>query len=152
MYVFEIFKKYKIKTKQNQIYDVVRSKFVHATPEERVRQQTLQFLMSYLNVPPECIGVEIGISTLGIRGNCKRIDIGIFNSSGILIGIVECKANYIGTSEAPFYQVIDYINTLGARFYFVVDGRELDGYYYDEPNDQFVKMESIPTFDEMINV
>jgi len=39
MDIYKAFKKYKLQIKGDQIYDPIREKFVHLTPEEKVRQQ-----------------------------------------------------------------------------------------------------------------
>jgi hypothetical protein len=150
MDVYQIFKRYKTKVKDNQIFDPIRNKFVALTPEEQVRQKTIQFLIRHMHVPADQLGIEVALSTLGDKGNRKRIDICIFDSEKRLRGIVECKANYIGYGEAPYQQALDYVTTIGARCYFVVDGRDMIGYYYDSQNDQFVQMDAIPTYDELL--
>ena len=150
MDVYKAFKKYKLKIKGNQIYDPVRNKFVHLTPEEKVRQQMLQFMIQTLAIPIERIGVELSLNSLGDVGNRKRIDIGIFNEENKLVAIVECKADYIGYKEAPYQQAIGYVSSLGVYRYFVVDGYDLTGYFYDIHNDQFIKMEVIPSYSEML--
>ena len=38
------FKKYKVKQREGKVYDPVRGKYVHAIPEEYVRQKTIQLL------------------------------------------------------------------------------------------------------------
>ena len=150
MDVYRIFKKYKLKIKNDQIFDPVRNKFVALTPEERVRQQTIQFLLQNMKVPPDRLGVEVGLSTLGAKGNRKRIDICIFDEANNLCGIVECKAYNTQYIDAPFQQALDYVVTIGARCYFVADGQDLFGYYYDPHNDQFVQIESVPSYEEIL--
>ena len=151
MDIYKTFKKYKLKIKGDQIYDPIREKFVHLTPEERVRQQTLQFMMSDLEIPPEKIGVEISLNSLGDAGNRKRIDICVFNDEKKVVAIIECKANYIGYKEAPYNQAIDYVTSLGVYRYFVVDGYDMIGYYYNAQQDQFEKLEELPHYTEMLN-
>lgn len=152
MDVYHIFKRYKLKIKQDQIFDPIRSKFVALTPEEQVRQKTIQFLLHHMNVPAERLGVEVALSTLGDKGNRKRIDICIFDAENHLCGIVECKANYIGYRESPYQQALDYVTTLGVRCYFVVDGQDMIGYYYDPQNDQFVQLDTIPEYDALLQL
>ena len=151
MDIYKTFKKYKLKIKGDQIYDPIRAKFVHLTPEERVRQQTLQFMISDLEVPPEKIGVEISLNSLGDEGNRKRIDICVFNDKKKVVAIIECKANYIGYKEAPYNQAIDYVTSLGVYRYFVVDGYDMIGYYYNAHQDQFEKIEGLPHYLELLN-
>ena len=151
MDVYNIFKKYKLKINGDKIYDPIREKFVKLTPEEIVRQKTICFLTKHLNTPKDKLCVEVALSTFGLANNRKRIDIGIFDDNKNLIGIVECKANLIGYNDSPFIQAIDYVTLLNVKYYFVVDGEYFHGYYYDSSNDQFVKLEAIPMYDELFN-
>ena len=73
------FKKYKVKQREGKVYDPVRGKYVHATPEEYVRQKTIQFLIDYMEIPSDRIVVERSLSKLGIEGDRRRIDIGFFD-------------------------------------------------------------------------
>lgn len=151
MDIFKTFKKYKLRIKGNQIYDPVREKFVQLTPEEKVRQQTLQFMMDYLEIPINKLGVELSLNSLGDVGNRKRIDICVFNDENKAVAIVECKADYIGYKEAPYQQAIDYVTSLGVYRYFVVDGYDIIGYYYNAKLEQFEKLEELPTYPDMLN-
>lgn len=151
MDIYKTFKKYKLKIKGEQIYDPIREKFVHLTPEEKVRQQTLQFMMKELEIPSEKIGVEISLNALGDVGNRKRIDICVFDDEKNVIAIIECKANYIGDKEAPYNQAIDYVTSLGVRRYLVVDGYDMIGYYYNGQQDQFEKIEKLPLYQDLLN-
>ncbi len=150
MDVFTLFKKYKTKTQNNQIYDPIRKKFVALTPEEIIRQKTIQFMLKYMEIPSDKLSVETSLSTLGCKGNKKRIDICIYNTEGSLTGIVECKANHIGYGEAPYQQALDYVTTIGISCYFVVDGVDFIGFFYDSQNDQFIKMDTIPKYTDII--
>lgn len=152
MDVYNIFKKYKIRTKEKQIFDPIRNKFVAMTPEEQVRQRTIQFLIHHVSIPIEKLKVEVSLNSLGSIGNRKRIDIGVFDENDHLCGIVECKANYIGKGEAPYMQAIDYADTLAIRFYFVSDGRDFIGYYYSAENDQYIQLDTLPTYDELLHL
>ena len=78
MYINHIFKRYKLKIEDNRIYDPIRKKFVALTPEERVRQKTLKYMIQRMKVPADKIGVEKSLSSLGDIGNRKRVDICIW--------------------------------------------------------------------------
>ena len=68
--------KIQVEDKRNpDLRSPIREKYVHLTPEERVRQKTIYFLTDQLHVPKECVIVEKSLSTLGDIGNRKRIDI-----------------------------------------------------------------------------
>ena len=53
MKVASFFKRYKVKQRDGRVYDPIREKYVHATPEEYVRQKTIQFLVKIGNLKEE---------------------------------------------------------------------------------------------------
>ena len=67
MEIVSVFKRYKVKKVRNEVYDPIRKRYVRATPEEYVRQQTIQFLIDYLGVPQDRIIVERTLSRLGVE-------------------------------------------------------------------------------------
>lgn len=152
MYINHIFKRYKLKIKDNYIYDPIRKKYVVLTPEERVRQQTLKFMISHLKVPADKIGVERSLSSLGDIGNRKRIDVCVFGNNDEIIAVIECKAEYIGSGESPYCQALDYVESLKVRNYFVVDGWDMNGYHYSRSRAQFDPIDGIPTYEEMLTM
>ena len=150
MYVNHIFKRYKLTMKGSQIYDPIRKKYIALTPEEKVRQQMLKYMLQRLKVPAVKIGVERSLNSLGDTGNRKRVDICIFGVNEEIIAVIECKADYICSGESPYQQAIDYVESLKVRNYFVVDGWEINGYHYDYVRGQFDPVEEMPTYEEML--
>ncbi|MBE5954982.1 MAG: type I restriction enzyme HsdR N-terminal domain-containing protein [Lachnospiraceae bacterium] len=136
------FSKMCLNKREGEIYDPIREKWIKNTPEETVRQQMIQFMLKRMNVPKNRIGVEKALSTLGITGNRKRIDICIWDENNKIKGIIECKAYHISQDESPYQQVLDYVRALNAKYYLVTDGIDLKGFYYDESLSQFLKMEN----------
>ena len=122
MKVASFFKRYKVKQRDGRVYDPIREKYVHATPEEYVRQKTIQFLIDYMEIPSDRIVVERSLSKLGIEGDRRRIDIGFFDSEGGFMAVIECKESLVGFNENAFVQAQDYLFDLHARFFFVTDG------------------------------
>lgn len=152
MYIFDIVRRYKLDIREGTIFDPIRKKYVSLTPEERIRQQTIRYLMKRLNVPPNRIGVEKTLHQLGDEGNKKRVDICIFDQNGVVIAIVECKAYYIGGQEDPYRQALDYVTSLNIRNYFVVDGYEMCGYHFNKALSQFEPFYQIPRYEELLQL
>ena len=150
MDVYRSLKKYKLKIKGTQIYDPIREKYVHLTPEERVRQKTICFLTDQLHVPKDCVIVEKSLSSLGDIGNRKRIDIGVLDSHHDLAAIIECKADYVGDAESPYIQALDYTETLRVKYYFVSDGYDIVGFQHILQNNQFLKLDTLLDYSEII--
>lgn len=72
MNVEKIYSRYKVQIDGDQIYDPIRLKYLHLTPEEIVRQKTIKFLMKRLGVPQNKIIVERSLGTLGVEGSKKE--------------------------------------------------------------------------------
>ena len=149
MNVLSIFNRYKVQIVDDTIFDPIREKYVHLTPEEIVRQKTIKFLMKRLGVPANKIIVERGLRTLGVEGSSKRIDIGILDDDDLIMAVVECKASLARNDEAASRQAQDYLLQLNTRYFFVTDGSVFNGYYYDTT--QFIRLEEIPKYDHWYN-
>ena len=152
MYIEKLFKKYKLTVKDGKVYDPIREKYITLTPEEKVRQQMIKYMLKNLNIPAEKIGVEKTLDSLGDIGNKKRVDICIFGEGSEVVAVIECKADYIGKKESPYQQAINYVESLKIKSYFVVDGCEIKGYCYDYIRSQFDPLEEIPAYDKLIKL
>lgn len=149
MDVTGIFYRYKSDIKDNKIFDPIRKKYVHCTPEEIIRQKTIKFLIKRLEIPKNKIIVECSLNTLGVNGSKKRIDIGILDNNNLIMGVIECKAFLI--DELAYLQAQGYLSELKTRYFFVTNGQIFDGYYYDAI--QFIKLEGdIPKYNDLCNI
>jgi len=141
------FKQYsfRFKNRENKplIFDVVRKKFMVLTPEEWVRQNTIQYLVKELNIPLSLINVEKQIK---LHGTIKRYDIVTFNPDGSIHLIVECKADSIKISQDTFDQIARYNLVLKSTFLMVTNG--MDHYYckMDLQNQRYSFLERLPEY------
>ena len=117
---------FRFKNRENKplIFDVVRKKFVVLTPEEWVRQNTLQFLLTEKNIPLSHINVE---KQLLLNDTKKRYDIVVFNKDGSIFLLVECKAPSIEITQDTFDQIARYNLVTNASYQMVTNG--LTHYY-----------------------
>ena len=141
------FKQYsfRFKNRENKplIFDVVRKKFMVLTPEEWVRQNTIQYLVKELNIPLSLINVEKQIK---LHGTIKRYDIVTFNPDGSIHLIVERKADSIKISQDTFDQIARYNLVLKSTFLMVTNG--MDHYYckMDLQNQRYSFLETLPEY------
>ncbi len=141
------FKQYsfRFKNRENKplIFDVVRKKFMVLTPEEWVRQNTIQYLIKELNIPLSLINVEKQIK---LHGTTRRYDIVTFNTDGSIFLIVECKADSIKISQDTFDQIARYNLVLKSTFLMVTNG--IDHYYckMDLQNQRYLFLETLPEY------
>ena len=152
MYIHRIFQRYKLAIDGDRIFDPIRNKYVSYTPEEKVRQQTIKFLLQRLKVPKSRIGVERSLHSLGDIGNWKRVDICIFGPDDEVLAIIECKADDLGMWDSAYLQVIDYAESLQVRSYFVVDSWGIEGYHYCFERNQYDPFDEIPTYEELLSL
>ena len=133
--------------------DPVRKKLIYITPEETVRQKVISYLIDILEVPAEVISVEAHLSHYGVKSK-RRADIIIHGADddGVLhpVAIVECKAPGIILGEKAADQITDYCNSLGCDFAMMVNDCESFTYHYDEKRDEYVQIDGLPKYSELL--
>ncbi|WP_459209826.1 type I restriction enzyme HsdR N-terminal domain-containing protein [Aquimarina rhabdastrellae] len=117
---------FRFKNSENKtsIFDPIRKKFIILTPEEWVRQHTVNFLMHEKNYPKSLINVEKKVDVNGMQ---KRYDIIVFHPDGRIHIIIECKAPKVTISQDTFDQIARYNLSLHADYLMVTNG--LSHYY-----------------------
>ena len=106
---------------KDAIFDIIRKKFVHLTPEEWVRQHFVHYLIDHLGYPRSLIKIESG---LHYNRLAKRADIIIYNSEGRAVMVVECKSPSVRITQDSFHQAAIYNQELQAEFIVVTNGIE----------------------------
>lgn len=136
---------FRFKNSKNKvsIFDEIRKKFIILTPEEWVRQHTVQFLVQQKNYPKSHINVEKLVKVNHIN---KRYDIVVFLSNGDLFLLVECKAPEVKITQATFDQIARYNLKLKAQYLMVTNG--LNHYFcqMDFENERYLFLEELPNF------
>lgn len=141
---------FRFKSSENKplIFDEIRKKFVVLTPEEWVRQNTIQFLLQEKGYSINLINVE---KQLTLNNTTKRYDIVVFNSDGSVFLIVECKAPSITIDQTTFDQIARYNLALNASYLMVTNG--LDHYFcqMDFKNERYVFLRDLPNKSDLSN-
>ncbi len=141
------FPKYQFRFKNSEnkvsIFDRIRKKFILLTPEEWVRQHTVQYLIEEKKYPESLINVEKLIRYNDLN---KRYDIIIFNPDGTIFLIVECKSSKIKITQDVFDQIARYNLVLDAEYLMITNGME---HYYCQMNfidKQYTFLKNIPNY------
>ncbi|MFS4415326.1 type I restriction enzyme HsdR N-terminal domain-containing protein [Maribacter sp. 2307ULW6-5] len=136
---------FRFKNSQNKtlIFDGIRKKFVVLTPEEWVRQHTVQYLICHKKYPKSMINVEKQLLVNGLR---KRYDVVVFHPNGGICILVECKAPGIPLDQGTFDQVARYNLSLRAEMLMVTNG--MQHYYCKMPTgeEKYAFLRDIPEF------
>ena len=101
------------------IFDEIRKKYVHLTPEEWVRQNCLKFLVFEKKFEKKLISVEKEIKLNNTR---KRFDILVYENDGSCFLLVECKAPNIKINQNSFDQILRYNQEINAKFLMLTNG------------------------------
>ena len=136
---------FRFKNSENKvsIFDDIRKKFIILTPEEWVRQHTVQFLLQDRNYPKSYLNVE---KLIKLNDTVKRYDIVVFKPNGDLFLLVECKAPEVKITQNTFDQIARYNLKLKAEYLMVTNG--LNHYFcqMDFENEQYIFLEGLPDF------
>ena len=137
----------RIKNRENKplVFDPVRKKYVHLTPEEWVRQHCLQYLIRDKEYPAGRTLVERQLLVEGLE---KRLDIAVCRPDGSILLLVECKAPSVSIDQEVFDQIARYNWQARASFLMVTNG--IDHYYcqMDYPRKRYAFLRELPAFSE----
>lgn len=102
-----------------EVFDPIRKKWLLMTPEERVRQLFILYLLNVKQIPESHISVEKAIT---VNGLTKRYDLVVFNLDKKPEIVIECKAPEVAITQAVVEQAGRYNKTLRARILGVTNG------------------------------
>ena len=114
-YVF----KQRDKDGRTEVFDHIRKKWLVLTPEERVRQQLILFLLNIKKTPISHLSVEKAIT---VNGMTKRYDLVVFGEDLKPQMVIECKAPEVEITQAVIEQAGRYNKTLRAPILGVTNG------------------------------
>lgn len=101
------------------ILDMLRKRFVRLTPEEWVRQHFVMYLINERQFPPTLMMPEYAFE---LNGQAMRCDIAIFDSSGNIQAVAECKSTDQNIDQNVFDQIFVYNRYLKACYLMVTNG------------------------------
>ena len=88
-----------------RVFDPLRRRWVAFTPEERVRQHFVAFLVASMHYPPGRMANEVAISH---NGRSRRCDTVIYDSAAQPVAVIEYKSPAVVITEKTFDQIIRY--------------------------------------------
>lgn len=136
--------KYQFRFKQTEnsvyIFCTIRKKWLILTPEEWVRQNTVQFFIQEKKYSKSAINTELIVEVNGMK---KRADIIVFKKEKPFL-IVECKAPSVPISQETFDQIARYNLQIDADYLMVSNG--LNHYYckMDFENQKYLFLKELP--------
>ena len=138
---------FRFKNSENKIaiFDEIRKKFIVLTPEEWVRQHVVSFLQQEKKYPKSYINVEKLIKDYDLN---KRYDVVVYQPSGAIYLLIECKAPEVIISQDTFDQIARYNLKLKAKYLMITNG--LNHYFceMDFENEKYVFLNDLPDFEK----
>lgn len=110
---------------KEMIFDEVRKKWVTLSPEEWVRQNFLQYLITQKKYPAGLISVE---KKLVANEQTRRYDIVVYKNSKPWM-IVECKEPETKYDEKTVWQILNYNTSLAVPYLVITNGNESRCFY-----------------------
>jgi hypothetical protein len=140
------FPKIQIKTRQregtNEVFDLVRKKWLVLTPEEWVRQNFLQYLLIIKDYPASLIAIEKEIKLDALK---KRCDIVVYDRESQPWMIIECKEMKVTLSQKTMEQILRYHIVLPAKYLIISNGSYCYG--FEKKQNQFFEINNFPDFE-----
>ncbi len=127
--------KIKKENKNNVIFDEIRKKWIILTPEEWIRQNFIKYII-LKKYPASHINCE---KVFYINKVQKRYDIVVYNSSGEVEILVECKSPDIKINNDHFDQVMRYNIKLKSKRIIVTNGLENYYFKFNEKNKEYIQ-------------
>ena len=131
---------------KQQVFDILRRKYVALTPEEWVRQHFINYLIQHKGYPAECIGNEISIT---LNGTKKRCDSVVYGQNAQPAMIIEYKSPQVDISQQVFEQISRYNIKLRVKWLIVSNGIQHYCCCIDYEHGTYQFIEDIPTYKEI---
>ena len=135
---------FKIKKENNNtiIFDQIRKKWIILTPEEWVRQNFISYILEK-NYPKSLINCE---KVFYINKVSKRYDIVVYDSSGDVEILVECKSYDVNLIKEHFDQVMRYNLELKSKYVIVTNGLRHFYFEFDEDEKIYKQKEDLISY------
>jgi len=134
-----------IKSEGNRehIFDKIRKKYVVLTPEEWVRQNFTQYLVSEKSYPPSLIAIEKQFSYNKLS---KRADIIIYSRTAHPVMMVECKAPGVSINQQVLNQLALYNLQFAVSYLVLTNGKNHYCCFLDSGNGSYSFLKDIPDY------
>ena len=126
----------------NEIFDMIRKKWLVLTPEEWVRQNIILFLLLQKKYPSSLISVEKEVKLADLK---KRYDIVVFDRQMLPWMIIECKEMNVQLSEKTLDQVLRYHISIPSKYLIITNGSHCFGFEKNEG--RFTETNLFPDFE-----
>lgn len=126
-----------------EIFDIIRKRYVVLTPEEKVRQHTVSVLINEKGIPQSLIAIEAQIKVGKLT---KRYDILVYDRNLKPWMLIECKRENIKITPEVLNQTIRYNQTVDSPYLLITNGIEYYCFKKDATTSNLTHLETFPSF------
>ncbi|MEM9326018.1 MAG: type I restriction enzyme HsdR N-terminal domain-containing protein [Bacteroidota bacterium] len=126
------------------IWDRIRKKAVSLTKEEWVRQHLVHLLIEHLDYPRGLIRVEAGLK---YYKKAKRSDIVVYDTSGEVFLLIECKSPETKLTSKTLHQLATYNKTLRSKHLAISNGMKHFCWKRDEKGETYAAVSNFPRYE-----
>ncbi|MEO9482070.1 MAG: type I restriction enzyme HsdR N-terminal domain-containing protein [Ekhidna sp.] len=130
-----------VKLKDDNVFCLIRKKWVFLTPEEWVRQHFLHLLIAHLDYPRGMFKLE---HTMSYFKSLKRSDIIVLDREGGVFLLVECKAPDVKLDQKVLNQVATYNKVLDANYLAITNG--MRHFIWQRTGDGLIQLKEFPSY------
>ena len=124
----------------NELFDIIRKKWINFSPEEWVRQHMIHYLLSK-KYPATLMAIEKQIKLGELT---KRCDIVVYSRNNTPFMIIECKEMKVALSQKALDQVLLYHSVIQAKYLIITNGVYCFG--FQKMNGQFSEIDEFPEY------
>ena len=128
---------------EGRIWDSLRRREVPLTPEERVRQWFIAYLMQEAKVPAHMMMSEVAMK-YGDAGKEYRADILIYGNDARPLAVAECKRPDVKLGPEVLEQALRYDMVLDVPYIFITNG--VVTYAFHRSCGELEQMDVIPEY------
>jgi hypothetical protein len=125
----------------NEVFDVIRKKWLQLTPEEWVRQNMIHYLFSK-QYPASLFAVEKEIKLGELY---KRCDLVIYRRNSKPFMIIECKEMKVSLTKKTLDQILRYHITIPAKYLIITNGSYCFG--FEKTGNRFFEINEFPDYE-----
>jgi len=137
----------RLENENYKIFDRIRNIFVALTPEEWVRQNVVNYLITDLNFPKNRIANESSITYNNLSKRCDTI---IYNANFEPFVICEYKSHKVEITQKVFDQIAIYNCKLNVPYLLISNGLTHFFCKVDADTKRYIFAEKIPNYFELI--
>lgn len=140
---------FKIRTEDTKkyIFDCLRKKYVKLTPEEYVRQNIINFLITSKGYPKGLLANEVSIKFNKLTYRCDSV---LYNSELQPLMIMEYKAPHIEITNEVLKQIYYYNRVLKVKYLLLSNGICHYCLKLDYLENKLYNLDKIPNYEELL--